>query len=87
MQQTTKGDLNPFINQVLQSGWLFSTDAALFKSFRFKERMKLKIEADFFNVFNQPGNDYTPVDSTGVVLKDHSMNGPRVMQLSARFTW
>ncbi len=93
--QDTKGDYNPFATQIMQSTWLFTTDAALFKSFSFKDRMKLKVEADFFNVFNTPGNEYAPNnpntsalgDATGIVLKNYSMNGPRTVQLSARFTW
>jgi hypothetical protein len=92
---TSKGDLNPFINQVLQSSWLFTTDASLSKTFTFGERMRLRIQADFFNVFNQPGVEYDPsnpntpslADGTGIVLRSYSMNSPRTMQLSARFHW
>jgi hypothetical protein len=82
-----KADVNPYINNYINGTWVSSTDASLFKSFLFKESMRLKLQADFFNVFNQPGTSYTPQDSTGTVLKNSSMNSPRTIQLSARFTW
>jgi hypothetical protein len=82
-----KADVNPYINNYINSTWVSSTDASLFKSFFFKESMRLKLQADFFNVFNQPGTGQAPQDSTGTVLKNWSVNGPRTIQLSARFTW
>jgi hypothetical protein len=93
--QTAKADVNPFTGQVLQTSWLFSTDASLSKSFTFTEHTKLRVQADFFNVFNQPGVEFDPNnpntsalnDGTGIVLKSYSMNSPRTIQLSARFTW
>lgn len=82
-----KSDLNPYINNYINGTWQSNTDASIFKTFTFKESMRLKFQADFFNVFNQPGTDFTPQDSTGTVLKNYSTNSPRTMQLSARFTW
>jgi hypothetical protein len=82
-----KADLNPLRNQHLASTWLKTTDASLFKTFRFGERMRLKVQCDFFNVFNQPGTEFLPGDDTGVVTTQYSKNTPRQLQLSARFSW
>ena len=61
----------------------------MFKSFRIKERARLRVQFDFFNVLNIAGNNASPIDNTGVTLTNTNANpsGPRVMQLSARLTW
>jgi hypothetical protein len=61
----------------------------MFKSFNIKERAKLRVQFDFFNVLNVAGNSPTPIDNTGVALQTTNANpsGPRVMQLSTRLTW
>jgi hypothetical protein len=64
----------------------WGTDASLFKNFKFGERMGLKIQADFFNVFNTPGNEYTPAND-GIAHTDYSYQSPRQLQLTARFSW
>ena len=88
-QQVGYGGLNPYINQPLLTTWLSNWDASMFKSFTLKERMKLRVQFDFFNVFNIAGNSPTPIDNTGVALNNTNANpsGPRVMQLSGRVTW
>lgn len=89
LQQVGFGGLNPFINQPVLSTWLSNWDASMFKSFSIKERAKLRVQFDFFNVFNIAGNNAIPIDNTGVVLRNNNANpsGPRVMQISARLTW
>jgi hypothetical protein len=89
LQQVGYGAVNPFINQPVLSTWLSNWDASLFKSLSIKERAKLRVQFDFFNVFNIAGNNPTPIDNTGVILKNANANpsGPRVMQLAARLTW
>jgi hypothetical protein len=84
---TAKTDLAPWRNTLIPSTWLSNTDASLFKVFKFSESMNLKIQCDFFNVFNQPGTSFTPLDETGVVTKQFSQNAPRMLQLTARFRW
>ena len=66
-----------------------SENLSAYKDFRIKERMKLQIRAEFFNVFNRHyfDNPDTNIASTtfGNVL---SVGGsPRVGQLGARFEW
>ena len=46
----------------------------------------MKIQADFFNVFNTPGNEFVP-GNDGIALTNYSMNDPRQLQLTARFSW
>jgi hypothetical protein len=89
LQQVGYGGLNPFINQPVLSTWLANWDASMFKSFSIKERAKLRVQFDFFNVFNIAGDNASPIDNTGVILKNTNANpsGPRVMQLSGRLTW
>ena len=86
-QEIDYGGLHPWINQPILSTNLWNCDAAIFKSFSFKERAKLRVQADFFNVFNTPGNSpYAGND--GIVGTWFNQNSsPRTMQLSARFTW
>ena len=88
-QQVNYGGLNPFINQPVLSTFLWNCDASMFKTFKIKERANLRMQFDFFNVFNIAGNNPTPIDNTGVILKNTNANpsGPRVMQLSMRLTW
>src|SRR5262249_9020354 len=88
-QQVAFGGLNPFINQPVLTTWLENWDASMFKTFAVKERAKLRVQFDFFNVFNIAGDNPSPIDNTGVMLKNTNANpsGPRVMQLSARLTW
>jgi hypothetical protein len=64
-------------------------NVALYKDFRIKERMKLQLRGEFFNVFNRHyfDNPNTSVGSKyfGDVL---SVGGtPRVGQLGVRFEW
>ena len=88
-QQVAYGGLNPFINQPVLSTNLWNVDASLFKSFKIKERLTIRAQFDFFNVFNVAGNSATPIDNTGVALQNTNGNpsGPRVMQTSLRMTW
>jgi hypothetical protein len=66
-----------------------SENLAVYKDFKIKERMKLQIRAEFFNVFNRHyfDNPNTNIGSPnfGDVM---SVGGtPRVGQLGARFEW
>ena len=78
--------LHPWRNQPILSTNLWTCDAALFKNFAITERFKLRIQADFFNVFNTPGDNFAP-GADGIVGAWTNRNTPRETQLSARFTW
>jgi hypothetical protein len=80
--------VNPLINQPVLSTNLSNCDASLFKSFNIKERAKLRVQFDFFNVFNIAG-DSPNAGANGIVATNTNANpsGPRVMQLSLRLNW
>ncbi|MFB3825904.1 MAG: carboxypeptidase regulatory-like domain-containing protein [Bryobacteraceae bacterium] len=80
------GALHPWINQPVLSTNTWTVDASITKNFAVRERMNLRLQADFFNAFNVPGNNYSP-DGAGIVTNQYSQNAARTMQLSARFTW
>jgi hypothetical protein len=80
--------LHPWRNQPILSTPLWNCDASIFKSFSLTERMRLRVQADFFNVFNVPGDGWN-AGADGIVgaWTNHNPSGPRTTQLSARFTW
>jgi hypothetical protein len=80
------GALHPWINQPVLSTNTWTVDASITKNFPLREGLNLRLQADFFNAFNVPGNSFAP-DSSGIVTNQYSNNSPRTMQLSARFTW
>jgi hypothetical protein len=92
-------DLTPYGNGDLQSSpisaWLnqpvLSTnnwvqDATLFKNFSIKERVRMRLQFDFFNVFNMPGVS-PAAGGNGIVSSYSNYNNPRTMQVSARVNW
>ncbi|HWR50929.1 MAG TPA: carboxypeptidase-like regulatory domain-containing protein [Bryobacteraceae bacterium] len=85
-RETGFGALHPWINQPLASTRIWTTDAGLFKAFSIREGMKLRVQVDFLNLFNTPGNEYS-TGSDGLALTNYSKNAPRMTQLSARFSW
>jgi hypothetical protein len=86
--ETAASPLHPWINQPVLSTNLWNCDAALSKNFSFKERLKLRIQIDFFNVFNVAGNDPSAgSDGISPAWTNANPSGPRVMQLSARLAW
>jgi hypothetical protein len=82
---TNGSPLHPWINQVVRGNNQWNTDASLVKNFAINERMNLRFTADFFNVFNVPGNPLP--NSSGIIETWTSFQEARVMQLSARFAW
>lgn len=78
--------LNPWRNQYLPSVLQWNLDASLFKNIPLRERLNARFAADFFNVFNHPGNPNT-VGGDGFLNTRASGNSPRVLQLSLRLDW
>ncbi|MBL8292073.1 MAG: carboxypeptidase regulatory-like domain-containing protein, partial [Bryobacterales bacterium] len=56
------GALHPWINQPVLSTNTWTVDASVNKNFAITERFRLRVQADFFNVLNVPGNNFTPLD-------------------------
>ena len=86
VRTTYNPNLNPFVNQWFPSVRQWGQDASLFKVIQFKERYTVRFNADFFNVFNHPGNPNS-VTGDGVETVRSSGNSPRTVQLSLRFTF
>jgi hypothetical protein len=84
--ETGFAPVHPYRNQYISSTNLWNCDAAMFKSFSITEKAKLRIQFDFFNVFNTPGNTHSP-GNDGFAQTWQSANGPRTLQFSGRFSW
>jgi hypothetical protein len=65
----------------------WTTDASLFKSINFTESVNMRLNVDFFNVLNAPGNPSGGPGSTGVISARNSSNSPRLLQLTLRVSW
>jgi hypothetical protein len=73
----------------------WDADMSIFKYFEIAERVKLRVTADFFNVFNHPVN-YLPGGgtgsadlnlTTGLLDLSRQVNDPRIIQFSTRLEW
>jgi hypothetical protein len=86
VQRTTWAGLAPLRQQYIPSIRQWGLDASLFKTIPINERFRARLNADFFNVLNHPGNPNT-IGSTGILSTRNSGNGPRTLQLTLRLTW
>jgi len=86
VRTTYNPNLNPFVNQWVPGVLQWSQDASLFKVIPINERVNIRFNADFFNVFNHPGNPNT-VNADGVEVIRSSGNSPRTLQLSLCLTF
>jgi len=77
---------HPWANQYLPGVKQWVVDASLYKSFPLHERFTLRLNADFFNVFNMPGNPNS-IAGDGMLSTRSSGNSPRTAQLSLRLIW
>ncbi|MGD0497991.1 MAG: TonB-dependent receptor [Bryobacteraceae bacterium] len=71
--------------QYIAAPWVFTMNASLFKVFDLTEAVKLRFNADFFQVLNNPGLG-TP-GSNGILSVQSSNNSARNLQLTLRLTW
>ena len=77
---------NPWQNQHLPSVLQWGLDASVFKAIAITERVNLRFNADFFNVFNHPGNPNS-VGADGFLNTQSSGQSPRTLQLTLRLLW
>lgn len=84
--RTTWSGLTPLNNQFFPSTLQWGLDASASKNFAITERIKVRFQADAFNVLNHPGNTAT-VGSNGVLSTQNSGQDPRTIQLSLRTSW
>jgi hypothetical protein len=87
VQRTTYNDnYHPWRNQVMYGPLQWFQDASLFKFINFTEKVKLRINVDFFNVLNHPNNP-AGIANTGILATQNSDNDARITQLSLRLSW
>ncbi|MGH9438148.1 MAG: TonB-dependent receptor domain-containing protein, partial [Terriglobia bacterium] len=77
-------NFSPRANIIGPGAW--DSDISLFKTFSLGERLKFRLEGDFFNAFNHP-NGMPPNASTGLQPLFEQPNAARSIQLSARLTF
>jgi hypothetical protein len=86
VRTTYNNGWNPWRNQYMPGVLQWNQDASLFKNIQITERVGLRFQVDFFNVFNHPGNPNT-VGADGFENTTASGNQPRDLQLSLRLHW
>jgi hypothetical protein len=86
VQRTAWTGLAPLRQQYLPSVRQWGLDASLFKTIPINERFQARLNVDFFNVLNHPGNPNS-VGTTGMLATRNSGGGARILQLTGRFTW
>ncbi|MFB3827958.1 MAG: TonB-dependent receptor [Bryobacteraceae bacterium] len=87
LQRTTyDANMHPWSNQYFPAPRTWTVDASLFKTFRIREAVALRLNVDLFNAFNMPGTP-TGVGSDGVVSTRTSGNTARQLQLTLRLNW
>ena len=86
LRTTFSPPTHPWQNQFLPSVRQWNLDASLFKSIPIKERVAMRLNVDFFNVLNKPGNPNS-VGGDGILGTRSSGAGPRELQLSLRLLW
>ncbi len=87
IQQTSLDDnLHPFRFQYMPAPWSWGQEASLFKEFGIREAVRIRVNIDAFNVFNNPGIP-TDVGSNGVVSTRESGRGSRELQFTLRVSW
>jgi len=66
----------------------WTTDVALSKNFRVRERMNLQIRADMFNALNHVNLSGPSTGINGATFGEiNGAGGMRVVQFNGRFTW
>ncbi len=77
--------LHPWRQQYMNAPWVFDFSASLFKTIPITERVTCRLNADFFQVLNNPGLG-TP-GGNGILSLQTSNNAPRELQLTIRLTY
>jgi hypothetical protein len=78
--------LHPWRNQFRVGPNQWFQDASLFKFINLSERVRLRINLDAFNVFNNPNNP-TSVGGDGIQRTRNSGSEARLLQMTLRLLW
>jgi hypothetical protein len=82
VQTALNTNLNPYRNQYFLGPFSYAQNASLFKSIPIKEAVRLRFEADFFNVLNAQGLNQP--GTYGISSLQTSAKSPRQIQLTLR---
>jgi hypothetical protein len=77
---------HPLYWQYMPNNRRWGLDASVFKTIPINERVKVRLNADFFNVLNHPAHT-TSVGSNGIKDRKNSGQSAREVQLTLRVTW
>ena len=87
LQRTVFNDgLHPWRQQYLPGPRQWGLDASLFKAIPINERVRVRFNADFFNVLNRPGLTNT-IGGDGILSTFISGQTARELQLTLRLIW
>jgi len=87
VQRTTFNDnLHPWRHQYMPGVPQWFPHASLFKFVKVNDRVAVRFNVDFFNVFNTPNNPNS-IGGDGVLATRNSGSGARVTQLGLRLIW
>jgi hypothetical protein len=85
---TSNDILNPWRNQFMRGPNQWFMDASLFKFTNLTERVSLRLNIDFFNVFNNPNNPSPGTAAGDGILTTRNSGSPaRVLQLTVRLSF
>jgi hypothetical protein len=88
LQRTTYSDnYHSWNRQYFPSVRTWGLDASAFKTIPINEQFKVRFNADFFNVFNHPGNPAPSTMNDGILSTRSSGQPARQLQLTLRLTW
>jgi hypothetical protein len=78
--------LHPWRNQYMPGPWRWTVDSSLFKTIPLNDRLKVRLNMDFFNVFNAPGIPMPEAGSGLLSLRNSNVAG-RELQWTLRLNW
>lgn len=77
--------IHPWRQQFFPAPWVFDMSASLFKTIPITERVTFRLNADFFQVFNNPG--LQGPGANGILSLQNSQNDARQLQLTLRLSF
>jgi hypothetical protein len=89
VQRTTyNNNMNPWTNQWFPGPIQWFQDLSLLKNVAFTEQVRMRLNIDAFNTFNNPNNPTgSSIASNGVLATQNSGSAARVLQLTLRLMW